>query len=86
MGVYKDGFRLNLVQCVCTSYMGSWTLSSTSIIMNSWHDVPTNYISVWSPSNAENDETKPKQKVHKLAWKQVRYSFTKNPTYISYGV
>ena len=35
MGVYKD-LRLNLAQSVCTGYMGSWTLSYISKIMNSW--------------------------------------------------
>ena len=33
MGVYKD-LRLNLAQCVCMGYVGSWILSSTYKIMN----------------------------------------------------
>ena len=35
--LYGRDLRLNLAQCVCMGYMGSWILSSTSKIMNSWY-------------------------------------------------
>ena len=37
---------LNLAQCVFMGYMGSWTLSSISIIMNSWLYIHMHYITL----------------------------------------
>ena len=87
MDVYKDGFTIELsAVCLYKLYGKLDTLLHLYYYeLLTWCTYKL-YISMkpfkcWKWWNKN-----PKQKVRKLAWKQVRYSVTKNLTYISYGV